>query len=766
MGASSVWGPARNRRVRYTVCVQEVADGAGIQTVDAPETYRGYHLDAFQRQAISAVAAGRSVLVSAPTGTGKTLIADYLVEQAVAAGRRVVYTAPIKALSNQKFEEYCALCGEDKVGLLTGDVAIRPEAPLCIMTTEILRNQLITGDERLADLAWVVFDEIHYISSDRGIAWEESIILLPKGVRVLGLSATIGNLDALAGWMEETSGAPVERVKEHRRAVPLEVRYVTPEGPCDYKQAQRWNSERDGTERRLNHLDLVRVLEREDALPALYFVFSRLGTEERAREATTQWQFLDRRERRLMDEALAEVRARFPGARELRGVLGTCLQHGIGYHHAGMLPATKRAVEHLYGRGLIRLLYCTETFAVGVNYPVRAVALESSRKFDGTQFRPLTVQEFQQMTGRAGRRGKDRRGLAFVGIDVRDRGPLVNYPSLPLEPVRSQFFVTESTALNLLRTFGRERAMDVLSRNFREYQRRQEESAERGHLEQLLAERQQLWDRGCSHLGTPACPLERRRLMALAADYRRKRRQRRNRRARQSVDRALLELDGLLATPEDCPRPSPDPCRALVAPHQRIAERLERAEASRVEASERSHYRAEMDRVCALLARLGYIEGEHLLPRGEMARHLHVEPLLLTELIFDGFFQDQPPEVIGATLAAVDFDARHDDACFGLPKVSAAQEVERVARRLRDQGASVRFDPVVCPLVHAWAEGQPFGSLIKQTTIQEGDFIGAVRRAIDLIRQLRASVREDRALVDKLNTVSARLDRDEAQVLF
>ena len=746
--------------------MQEVADEAGSGVLDAPETYRGYHLDAFQRRAISAVVAGRSVLVSAPTGTGKTLIADYLVEQAVAAGRRVVYTAPIKALSNQKFDEYCALCGEDKVGLLTGDIAIRPEAPLCIMTTEILRNQLITGDERLTDLAWVVFDEIHYISSDRGIAWEESIILLPKGVRILGLSATIGNLDALAGWMEETTGAPVERVRENRRAVPLQVQYVTPEGACDYKQAQRWNAERDGSERRLNHLELVRVLERHDALPALYFVFSRLGTEERAREATDHWQFLDRREQRRMEQALAEAMQRYPGARELHGALGRCLQHGIAYHHAGMLPATKRAIEHLYGRGLIRLLYCTETFAVGVNYPVRAVALESSRKFDGTQFRPLTVQEFQQMTGRAGRRGKDRRGLAFVGIDVRDRGPLVNYPSLPLEPLRSQFFVTESTALNLLRTFGRDRALDVLSRNFREYQRRQEEGAERGHLDELLAERQQLWERGCSHLGTAACPLERRRLMSLQADYRRKRRQRRNRRARQSVDRALLEIEALLANAEDCPKPSPEPCRVLVKPYQRIAERLERAQTSLAEVSERNHYRAEMDRVCGLLARLGYIEGERLLPRGEVARHLHVEPLLLTELIFDGFFHDQTPEVIGATLAAVDYDARHDDACFGLRRVTAAQVVERVARRLRDQGASVRFDPVVCPLVHAWAEGEPFAALIKQTTIQEGDFIGAIRRALDLIRQLRASVREDRALVEKLALVSAKLDRDEAQILF
>ena len=471
-----------------------------------PETYRGLVLDRFQREALAAIAAGQSVLVSAPTGTGKTLIADHLVEQALAAGQRVVYTSPLKALSNQKFDEYSALCGAEHVGLVTGDVAVRPEAPLCIMTTEILRNQLITGDERLHDLAWVIFDEIHYIASDRGIAWEESIILLPPGVRVLGLSATVRNLDALAAWIAESTGTPVACVREHRRAVPLRVRYVTPDGVCTFAEARRFGRG-EGEIRRLDHLELVRVLQREEALPALYFVFSRLGTEARAREAAEHLDLLSRPERRELEAALRELEVRYPGARELRGRLGECLLRGIGYHHAGLLPATKRAVETLYGRGLIRLLYCTETFALGVNYPVRGVALESPRKFDGTEFRALTAQEFQQMTGRAGRRGKDARGLCFVGVDRRGAAELADYTALPLEPVDSQFFVTESTALNLLRTFGFDRALDVLARNFREFQRRAAREREERHLEELQAERAALVERGCPHLGTAACPL-------------------------------------------------------------------------------------------------------------------------------------------------------------------------------------------------------------------------------------------------------------------
>ena len=735
----------------------------------APLHYRGFELDPFQRKAVAAIESGQSVLVSAPTGTGKTLVADYLVERAARAHQRVVYTAPIKALSNQKFDEYCALCGPEHVGLLTGDVAIRPEAPLCIMTTEVLRNQLITADVRLTDLAWVVFDEIHYIASDRGTAWEESIILLPRGVRLLGLSATVGNLGLLAAWIAQTTGVPVEQVRETQRAVPLQVRYVTPEGIGGYTQAKRFASAAEGEygrRPRLHHLDLVRTLMREDALPALYFVFSRLGTEERALEAAERFSFLDPKGERACAAAVEEMAARYPGARELHGQLGRCLLRGVGFHHAGLLPATKRVVETLYGRGLIPLLYCTETFAVGVNYPVRGVALESGRKFDGTRLRPLTVQEFQQMTGRAGRRGKDARGLAFIGVDGRDRGELPNYGALPLEPVASQFAVTETTALNLLRTFGRERALDVLSRNFREFARRREEGVERERLGTLVKERERLWAQGCPHLCTAACPLERERLRALEEDCRRKRRNRRNRRGRQAVDQTLADVVRALRTPADCPKPSPDPCRPLVQPFARLQLRLQAAELELRGVSERAHYRAELDRVCALLERLGYIAGERLLARGEVARHLHVQPLLLTELLFDGFFHREPLPVVAAVLGAVDYDARHDDACYGLPKLGATAEVERLVRRLRAEGGEIGFDPVVSPLVYGWAAGMDFATLMEHTTIQEGDFIGAVRRAIDLLRQLRQGSRGDDALADRLDQVGTLLDRDEARVLF
>jgi superfamily II RNA helicase len=739
--------------------------GEGV-TVEVPTTYRGLRLDPFQRRAMRAVLRGRNAIVAAPTGTGKTLIADFLVERELAAGHRVVYTAPIKALSNQKFEEYAQWCGPERVGILTGDVSIRPEAPLCIMTTEILRNQLISGDGRLDDVAWVIFDEIHYIASDRGIAWEESIILLPPGVRLLGLSATIGNLEALAAWVAQTLGRPVERIRQNRRAVPLSVQYATGAGVCSFRQArqQALRGNLDGT--RMHHLQLVRTAAAEGGLPALYFVFSRLGTEERAREAAHTLQLLDADGTRAVQHALGELEAQYPGAHELQGPLRQCLERGVAYHHAGLLPATKRIVESLYARGLIPLLYCTETFAVGVNYPVRSVILESTRKFDGRGFRPLTAQEFQQMTGRAGRRGKDDRGFAFVGVDGRDREPPLDYAAAPLEPLRSQFFVTETSALNLLRSFGRERAVDVLARNFREFQRQQDLMAARQHLQALRAQREQLWAAGCPHLGTPACPLERERLLAERATLRARRRQQHHRRGRRGLDRALLAIDAQLAVAVDCPK-DPSACTPLVAPFARLQAELTAAEAAVEPVDNARPYREELEQVLSLLQGLGYVgPDDQLLPRGEVARHLHVEPLLLTELVFDGFFLREDEDTIAAILAAVDYDARHDDACFGLPHVGAAREVERIARRLRACGATVRFDPVVSPLVYAWSRGAPFPSLMRHTTIQDGDFVGAVRRAVDLLRQLRLACRGDAALVEKFRRCAGRLDRDEVQVLF
>ncbi|MFT4626148.1 MAG: superfamily II RNA helicase, partial [Myxococcota bacterium] len=319
--------------------------------------YRGLTLDPFQVKAIQALEAGLSVLVCAPTGTGKTIVADWVVDAALAAGKQAIYTAPIKALSNQKFRDYCRLHGEENVGLVTGDLVIRRDAPCLVMTTEILRNMLLGGD-LLPDLQAVVLDEIHFLDDrDRGTVWEEVLIYLPKRVQIVGLSATLANLDQFASWLEEVREAPIQVVIEEQRAVPLTFHlYSVDTGLVSRKkydakwrnkrpaleresgrQAKRGGGGRRRNQRRTTHLDAYRALAESELLPFLYFVFSRRDTEECARalgRAVGRRGLLDSEERRAIAERLDRAQDELTDA--LDPELANLYSRGIAFHHAGL----------------------------------------------------------------------------------------------------------------------------------------------------------------------------------------------------------------------------------------------------------------------------------------------------------------------------------------------------------------------------------------------------------------------------------------------
>ncbi len=264
----------------------------------AQRTFRGFFLDKFQEEAFQAIDEGRSVLVAAPTGTGKTLVADYLIEKALSRGQRAIYTAPIKALSNQKFREFSRRFGKERIGIITGDVVQNGEAEILIMTTEILRNMSIMRDAALDDVASVVFDEIHFIDSDRGAAWEESLIFIPKGIRILGLSATIPNVDELAEWLGQVRGERPVVVREERRAVPLRQLFFNQKtGLTDLQVLHKQAAELLPS----SHLDLVRAI-RKEYLPCLYFVFSRRMCEEKAAELGLGTNFLTPGEKTRVSE--------------------------------------------------------------------------------------------------------------------------------------------------------------------------------------------------------------------------------------------------------------------------------------------------------------------------------------------------------------------------------------------------------------------------------------------------------------------------------
>ncbi|HOL13961.1 MAG TPA: DEAD/DEAH box helicase, partial [Bacillota bacterium] len=334
------------------------------------EVFHGLILDDFQKQAIAALLEGKSVLVSAPTGVGKTLIADYLIEEAQKKNKEIVYTAPIKALSNQKFKQFKNLFGEDQVGIITGDVVINSNAPIKIMTTEIFRNILHSRPDDFAHASHVIFDEIHFIGDDdRGAVWEEAIILLPESMRMLGLSATIPNAGELAEWLSHIRKEEIEVIAHHKRAVPLShYGYVPGVGVVPLEDLDRVIRDRNLLQMDLyaDHLDLIADIE-DRYLPCLYFVFSRKKCEIKAKELADARNYLTRAERLQVLEFFDSMIEPYeieniPSVKRMRHLLS----RGVGVHHAGLLPILKNIVEELFARKLISVLYCTETFAVGI----------------------------------------------------------------------------------------------------------------------------------------------------------------------------------------------------------------------------------------------------------------------------------------------------------------------------------------------------------------------------------------------------------------
>ncbi|MBN2114348.1 MAG: DEAD/DEAH box helicase [Acidimicrobiia bacterium] len=464
--------------------------------------------DRFQAEAAAAVDRGESVVVCAPTGAGKTVVAEAAVARALGRGQRALYTTPLKALSNQKFGDFRARLGEEAVGLLTGDNSINGRAPVVVMTTEVLRNMMYAGSPDLAGVGIVVLDEVHYLQDrERGPVWEEIIIHLDPAIRLVCLSATVANPEAFAGWIQERRG-PTTLVIERERPVPLESLYLLRDRwesgrlrllpVFENAERRRPNSRlmamlrpRDASHRRYaapRRTEVCEFLRAEGLLPAIYFIFSRAGC------AAAAWATAQHGLRLTTADESARIRAEATShtahldPADL-AVLGygrwlAGLEAGVAPHHAGMVPAFKETVEHLFAAGLVKLVFATETLALGINMPARAVVLESLTKFGGEGHELLQAGDYTQLTGRAGRRGIDRRGTAVV----------LHSPHLPFEqvaaiaatgshPLRSSFRPTYNMAANLVANYARPRAEELLNASFAQY----EEQREAAGLEAAIA---------------------------------------------------------------------------------------------------------------------------------------------------------------------------------------------------------------------------------------------------------------------------------------
>ncbi|MBU1124434.1 MAG: DEAD/DEAH box helicase, partial [Candidatus Omnitrophica bacterium] len=396
-----------------------------------------FKYDPFQQQSIDYINQGHSVIVSAPTGAGKTAIAEHVITTCLQNKVGVIYTAPIKALSNQKFRDFQGQFG-DEVGILTGDVSINPAATVLIMTTEIFRNKLLDEVESLEKYSWIIFDEIHYLDNpERGTVWEESLIFLPGHMKLLGLSATIPNIKQFAGWIESIHKKPVETVIENKRPVPLHFFFQCHNEIVD--KLTRLKRMRYGKPNKLSLL--VQYLRTQEALPAIYFVFGRRRAEDLAQELLC-FNFLNAAEKKQITSLYDSLCERFGLQQEKSAqYLYPLIQRGIAYHHAGMLPTLKEAIERLFTSRLIKVIFTTETFALGINMPSRTVIFDELRKFYGRYVRNLKTRDFYQMAGRAGRRGIDTEGFVYCRVNPHRIQPedIQKIIYGPPEQVRSQF---------------------------------------------------------------------------------------------------------------------------------------------------------------------------------------------------------------------------------------------------------------------------------------------------------------------------------------
>ncbi|XP_076218585.1 exosome RNA helicase MTR4 isoform X2 [Aptenodytes patagonicus] len=466
-------------------CTHEVAlpadeDFTGLKprTGKAAKEYP-FILDAFQREAILCVDNNQSVLVSAHTSAGKTVCAEYAIALALREKQRVIFTSPIKALSNQKYREMYEEFQD--VGLMTGDVTINPTASCLVMTTEILRSMLYRGSEVMREVAWVIFDEIHYMrDSERGVVWEETIILLPDNVHYVFLSATIPNARQFAEWICHLHKQPCHVIYTDYRPTPLQ-HYIFPAGGDglhlvvdengDFRE-DNFNTamqvlrdagdlakgdqkgRKGGTKGPSNVFKIVKMIMERNFQPVIIFSFSKKDCEAYALQMT-KLDFNTDEEKKMVEEVfnnaidcLSDEDKKLP---QVEHVL-PLLKRGIGIHHGGLLPILKETIEILFSEGLIKALFATETFAMGINMPARTVLFTSASKFDGKDFRWISSGEYIQMSGRAGRRGMDDRGIVILMVDEK-MSPTIGKQLLKgsADPLNSAFHLTYNMVLNLLR---------------------------------------------------------------------------------------------------------------------------------------------------------------------------------------------------------------------------------------------------------------------------------------------------------------------------
>ena len=728
-----------------------------------------FELDDFQKEAIAALDDNRSVVVCAPTGSGKTLVGEYAIYRALSMGRRVFYTTPLKALSNQKYRDFGEQFGVTNVGLLTGDISINRDAPVVVMTTEIFRNMLYgtaIGEVGVSMEAvqTVVLDECHYMNDQqRGTVWEESIIYCPPSIQLAALSATVANSGQLTDWLNSVHG-PTTLVDSNHRPVPLQMSFANNKGlfplltekgdgtlTCNPRLKTRRLQKLQSRDERPNGTDISTVvgyLRSRDMLPGIYFIFSRRGCDNAVSNIGDIDLLRNEAERQNLAQQIDRFCKESPEA--VRQKQLEPLYRGIAAHHAGILPAWKALIESLFQQGLVKLVFATETLAAGINMPARTTVISSLSKRTDSGHRLLTASEFLQMSGRAGRRGKDTIGyVVTVQSPFEGAREAAYLATCDANPLVSQFTPTYGMVLNLLQTHSLEQAKELIQRSFGQYLLSLQITPAQGDL----AELQEKLDAIQNALEgiTPEHLQEFQKLQAKLREERRVYKYLKKHSESEEAPELLTQQDRIDAVQEEMRQNPvnrfPKPIKLLRLQEKR--EKLER----RLEQRSRDGGRSQQRRWLEFLAFADVLtEFSHLKDYkpnmlGEIAAAIRGDNELWLALALEsGRMDDLSPHQLAGCMAAL-ISEKPRSGTFARFKTSDDVEdilyaLRRVRRRLfktqrqYDVYVPVWLELKLSGLVEQWALGMSWEELTGGTNLDEGDLVRLLRRTLDVLSQL------------------------------
>lgn len=729
-----------------------------------------FELDDFQKDACRCITDGKSVVVCAPTGAGKTVIAQHAIHCALEQGKKVFYTTPLKALSNQKYNDFSEKYGIDKVGLLTGDTSINRGAQIVVMTTEVFRNMLYGTNfgsvtDNLKDVKYVILDEVHYMNDEqRGTVWEESIIYCPTNVQIVALSATVANADKLTEWIN-TVHSRTELINTDFRPVPLRFYYfdssqpntllplLTPNGTLNKKIKPEKKEFKRGkaVQKRNTVKDVVRNLHEKNMLPAIYFTFSRKKCDEQMEKCASLCLVTPKEQeeiRQIIDNYIAEN----PYLYKNKHI--EYLMLGVASHHAGLLPGWKVLVEKLFQKGLIKVVFATETLAAGINMPARSTVISSISKRTDNGHRTLTPSEFLQMSGRAGRRGMDEIGyVVIVGTPFQTPEEVAELVLSDANPLESKFSPSYSMVLNLLQRFTLEEAKELVLKSFGYF-------SSNSRIEPLLAVKNE-YECKIDECNSFVCYckktnddlLEYNKIREIYVQNRRifktiqKQEKKKNRPLNEEAAEFGRQTKAMLQKMHsyEC-----DTCK-LFKKHMKILDVLarysakEKALEKEIEKQKDIFWNKFLSHR-AVLMDYGYIKDDYPTEKGITISQIRSEnELFLAQVIFSGVLDGLTPAELASVICAITTEEMRADLYSQLPlspnvrkRLNKIKDIKRdldKKQKNHDVEDPMYVNGFYSPLIEMWATGSEWDDIIDQVDMGEGDIVRCFKRVIDVLRQ-------------------------------